>query len=353
MLKEKLRMSDAQAWAFLDAAAVVRMAGLMADGRPLVRTLHHACVDGTLYVHGGPKGEKVQLCGQTVVATAETSLVTIPSYFFDAERACPATTFFQSVEVRGRLETVDDPDEKARGLEALMNKLQSEGGHRPIDPSQPDFDRLYRNAVAGLWVGRLRPTSIVGKDKRGQHKGRATMERVLEGLWRRGETSDVAAIEAIRDAHEQTLSPAFLKAPDDAILTVQGGLHDLEAAVGLVADEYWNVGNSKDTIAEAHRHSAAWVGLRMSKGGPLIGTARAVADGQRHAYLADIAVRRDLRGRGWGRAMVRLLLDHPRVRNAAHVLLRTQDAQDFYAELGFGAYRPEIPFYIRTSASAA
>lgn len=41
------------------------------------------------------------------------------------------------------------------------------------------------------------------------------------------------------------------------------------------------------------------------------------------------------RGRGLGKALIRLLLDHPAVRGARRVLLGTRDAQAFYRGFGF------------------
>ena len=41
------------------------------------------------------------------------------------------------------------------------------------------------------------------------------------------------------------------------------------------------------------------------------------------------------RGCGLGQAVMRLCLDHPRVRGAARVHLQTRDAQPLYRKLGF------------------
>jgi ribosomal protein S18 acetylase RimI-like enzyme len=69
--------------------------------------------------------------------------------------------------------------------------------------------------------------------------------------------------------------------------------------------------------------------------GRLVATARANSDGARHAYVADVAVAPDYRGRGLGEAVVRLLLEHPAVRGAGLVRLATRDAQTFYERFGF------------------
>jgi len=86
------------------------------------------------------------------------------------------------------------------------------------------------------------------------------------------------------------------------------------------------------------------VGAR-DENGRLVATGRANSDGARHAYVADVAVMKELRGRGLGAALVRLLLEHPRVRGAEFVRLGTVDAQPFYERFGFEAEEQvELPF---------
>ena len=63
--------------------------------------------------------------------------------------------------------------------------------------------------------------------------------------------------------------------------------------------------------------------------------ARALSDGAKCAWVWDVVVREELRGRGLGKAVMRLLLDHPRVRTARVVRLQTRDAQGLYRQLGF------------------
>jgi ribosomal protein S18 acetylase RimI-like enzyme len=57
----------------------------------------------------------------------------------------------------------------------------------------------------------------------------------------------------------------------------------------------------------------------------------------------DVVVAPAFRGRGIGRAVMTLLLDHPAVRGALAVRLETRDADTFYRKLGFvdggGEYR--------------
>jgi len=105
-------------------------------------------------------------------------------------------------------------------------------------------------------------------------------------------------------------------------------------AVALVEHEYWNEGIPAERLERAMRGSTVVVAARAPEG-RLVAVARALSDGARAAWVGDVCVARDWRGRGVGEALVRFLLDHPRVRDADRVRLNTRDAQPLYARLGF------------------
>lgn len=328
------RMDRAAAEALLARAPVVRVAGVSAGGAPVLRTVHAVVVDGALAFHGAPAGEKMEIVGGQVVVSAEETVASIPSYFVDPERACPATTYYRSVQVHGALERVDEQGAKARALAALMSKFQPEGGHVPIEPDHP----LYRKAIAGLLVVRVSLETIDGKAKLGQNRSPEEIGRVIEALWRRGSPGDPRAIELVRAANPDHVVPPFLKVEPDgegAALSCALGDEDAPAASALLCDAYWNAGRySRDELVAAMRASSAWIGARDSTGA-LIATARAFGDGLKRAWIADVMVAPAWRGRGIGASLMRLLLDHPAVRGVRAVSLSTRDAGSFYAKLGF------------------
>src|SRR5205823_5742530 len=91
--------------------------------------------------------------------------------------------------------------------------------------------------------------------------------------------------------------------------------------------------------------ATAWVGAR-DEAGQLIGSARAISDGAKYAWIYDVIVAERFRGMGVGASVVRLLLDHPRVRGARTVWLHTRDAQDVYRRHGFveSSTLPQKPY---------
>ncbi len=327
-------MPRPEALRLLAEASYVRIASTTPDGRPVLRALNAAVVGDRLYFHGAPVGEKTGCLGREAVVSVEEHIAQVSSSWIDPVRACPATTFYRAVQAFGVLELEKNPDRKALAMEALMHKHQPEGGYAPIDPKSP----LYRKALAGIDVVGLSLETLRGKAKLGQNRSAAERGRILAGLWGRGGPGDALACSRVLDACPDTPRAGFLKAPDEIKLVPQVDAEaDLEAAVSLLVDQYWNVDRfSPASLAAAHRGSSAWVGARDTSG-TLIASARAVSDGAKHAWVYDVVVAPAWKGHGVGAAVMGLLLDHPAVRGAAFVHLGTRDAQPFYARLGFRA----------------
>jgi ribosomal protein S18 acetylase RimI-like enzyme/nitroimidazol reductase NimA-like FMN-containing flavoprotein (pyridoxamine 5'-phosphate oxidase superfamily) len=338
MRRPEHHMTDVQARTFLREAEVLHLAFTRPDGAPVLRTLNAAVTDDWLLFHGAVAGEKAQCIGRPVVAQAEELVCTVPSYFSDPERACPATTYFRSVQVHGTLEKITDPHVKADALQRIMLRYQPEGGHVPIHFDNP----MYQNAVRGVLVLGVRIERVTGKAKLGQNKKPEEAAVIMDRLWQRGAPGDARAISLLLQHHPLEARPARFFGPAETLFEPALGPSDEAAAVDLLENQYWTRGVPRETLAKAQGGASAWIGARDAQG-RLVATARANSDGARHAYVADVAVAEHYRGRGLGDALVRLLLDHPAVRGAGLVRLATSDAQAFYERFGF---EPEerVPF---------
>jgi nitroimidazol reductase NimA-like FMN-containing flavoprotein (pyridoxamine 5'-phosphate oxidase superfamily)/ribosomal protein S18 acetylase RimI-like enzyme len=334
MRKAIYRGSDEEGRALLARAGAVHLAMLSESGMPILRTVNAVVVDGHLAFHGAPAGEKMEGLGRPVVASADETVASIPSYFLDPARACPATTYYVSVQVEGVLEAVDDPERKARVLSALMAKYQPEGGHEPLSADHP----LYAKAIAGLLVAQIPIQRLTCKAKLGQNRRPEERVRVLEQLWNRGAPGDVEAIARILARFPELGTPAFLRPRPELHARgyrIQCALADgeLEEAIALLAGVYWLVDVPRDEIRGAVRASTAIV-TASDAGGRMVGFARAVSDGK-CAWIYDVVIAPDVRGAHLGSALMEVLLDHPAVRRVRHVRLTTRDAMPFYQRLGF------------------
>lgn len=309
------------------------MAGT-SGGRPILRTLHPVVHDGALWFHSSPSGDTATLVGQPVVVCAERIWARVPSWMRDPKRACPATTYYTSVQVEGVLEAVADPRARAAALQAMMEHLQPEGGHVPITANDP----LYRGPVRGLSIARLVPERISAVHKLGQERTDEEIGAVVAGLWARGEEDDLAAIEVVSRAHASR--PHFRLTLPGFVPRCWPSAADVHAAVAMLRDAYWNEGIPDVVIAASHRSSVAWVGLERD--GQLVATARAISDRVKRSWVYDVAVRPDQQRQGVGTALMELMLDHPAVR-ATNLFLTTRDAMPFYSRLRFVELWTEPP----------
>lgn len=328
MRREIFRSDTAAALAVLGRAPVVHLATTTPEGEPVLRALDAALLDDGVYFHGARAGEKARCLGRPAVASAEELVAHIPSWMVHPTHACPASTFFRSVQVHGTLREVVEPERKARALEALMRRWQPEGRYDPIDPAVPH----YAGELKGTLVFMLPLERVDGKDKLGQNRAPEELQAILAGLWQRGGPGDLSAIEAIRAANPAVAEPPCLAA-EGVRIRVALSEDDLPEIEALLCGEYWWVGRPRAWIAPAHRAATAWVGARAPDGA-LVATGRAVSDGKT-AWLYDVAVGKAQRGRGLGRRLVALLLDHPAVRRSPLVRLQTRDAHGLYAKFGF------------------
>jgi GNAT superfamily N-acetyltransferase len=102
----------------------------------------------------------------------------------------------------------------------------------------------------------------------------------------------------------------------------------------LAGESYWAAGRSRAAVERLVSEAARVVGLYHD--GEQVGFARAVSDGVAIAYLADVFVLREHRGRGLGQELVREVVERGPYAGVRW-LLHTRDAQELYRALGFGA----------------
>jgi ribosomal protein S18 acetylase RimI-like enzyme len=100
----------------------------------------------------------------------------------------------------------------------------------------------------------------------------------------------------------------------------------------LSGESYWANGRPRDVMDALIDASQRVVGLYQD--GEQVGFSRTVTDGHVHAYLADVYVLEEHRGRGLGVELVRFSVpDGPFAR--CRWILHTADAHDLYRKFGF------------------
>ena len=109
---------------------------------------------------------------------------------------------------------------------------------------------------------------------------------------------------------------------------------DREAVHGFLTTSYWAEGRPREVQDALVESSQRVVGLYRE--GRQVGFSRTVTDGQVHAYLADVYVLPEFRGRGLGVELVRFSVEESPFADCRW-LLHTADAHGLYRRFGFGA----------------
>jgi len=302
----------------LSQARYGHVAAVGPDGLPQVWPLNYVLREGALYFHGSPRSGLSRCVGRPVVFTAEDSVAWIPSSWRAPGGTSSATTFYRSVQVHGTLESPPEQD-RAGLLEAFMARYQPEGGYPSL--SHPEQEGSF-GAVA---VTRLPIGEWTCRVKMGQNLPDDQRRLVHDRLLRRGERGDREAAARMRQAN--------LGLAETGPWTDDPSRVPLDQLHAMLNRTYWAEGRPLHRVSQ-HLWEADLTMARV-EGGRLLAYARVVGCGRSVAWLFDVVVVEDQRGRGMGCELIRRLLGHPRMEAVHRLFLSTRDAEDFYSRFGF------------------
>ena len=162
---------------FLNNQPVGRIASIDANGYPQVIPMNFVFVQAdipdtnsqtiikldAIYMHSHPFGEKLDNIkrNEKVGFEVDQHICFLPSYYFHPTDASQADTLYISIVIKGNSSIVEDNEEKARALNALMKKYQTEGRYQILHPKM--------SSVHEVTVIKIVPKEIHGKYKIGQH----------------------------------------------------------------------------------------------------------------------------------------------------------------------------------------
>ena len=107
---------------------------------------------------------------------------------------------------------------------------------------------------------------------------------------------------------------------------------DLNTVHGFLTASYWARGIPRETVERSIENSLSF---GIYHGARQVGFARVVTDRATYAYLADVFVLPDYRGRGLSKWMMECILAHPDLQGLRRWMLVTQDAHELYRNYGF------------------
>lgn len=107
---------------------------------------------------------------------------------------------------------------------------------------------------------------------------------------------------------------------------------DVEAIAGMLKRSYWASGRSRERLEAALANSLVF---GLYDGDKQIGLARIVSDYAVFAYLCDVFIHEDYRGKGLGKWLMQTVHSHPDLQGLRRWLLATRDAHGLYAQYGW------------------
>jgi GNAT superfamily N-acetyltransferase len=100
----------------------------------------------------------------------------------------------------------------------------------------------------------------------------------------------------------------------------------------LAEESYWAKDIPLQTVERIVEHSLCF---GLFHGDTFIGFARMITDITSYAYLADVFILQEHRGKGLSKWMMQCILEHPDLQGLRRIMLATRDAHGLYAQFGF------------------
>lgn len=108
----------------------------------------------------------------------------------------------------------------------------------------------------------------------------------------------------------------------------------------FLASSYWAKGIPAATVARSLANSLCFA---LLDGDRQVGFARVISDYATIAYLGDVFVLPEYRGRGLSKWLMECVMSHPQLQGLRRWILATRDAHELYEKFGFAPLKsPEF-----------
>lgn len=107
---------------------------------------------------------------------------------------------------------------------------------------------------------------------------------------------------------------------------------DLDVIHDFLVSSYWSTGVPRSVVEQALEYSLPF---GLYHGERQVGLARVITDYATFAYIADVFVIEEYRGRGLSKWLMRCVVEHPVLQGLRRWVLFTRDAHGLYEKVGF------------------
>jgi len=123
-----------------------------------------------------------------------------------------------------------------------------------------------------------------------------------------------------------------MQAPPHYEISTDRSRLDVALIHDFLRSSYWAQGIPRAVVERSIQHSLCFGAFL---GGRQVGFARVISDFASIAYVADVFVVSEHRGRGISKLLMRAIIEHPDLQGLRRILLATRDAHGLYAQFGF------------------
>ena len=110
---------------------------------------------------------------------------------------------------------------------------------------------------------------------------------------------------------------------------------DFEVLHQYLSNSYWSKGIPFETMSKALKNSLCFGVLTESD--CQVGFARVITDSTTFAYIADVFILQEHRGKGLSKWLMEMVMNHRELQGLRRMLLATKDAHGLYEKFGFKA----------------
>lgn len=123
-----------------------------------------------------------------------------------------------------------------------------------------------------------------------------------------------------------------MKGRENITVSTDKTLLDVPLIHEFLAGTYWGKGRTIEAVYATIEHSLCFGLYRDSR---QVGFARVLSDRVAFAYLLDVFILKDYRGRGLSKILLTEILNYPGLKKVRKWLLATEDAHGLYQQFGF------------------
>lgn len=107
---------------------------------------------------------------------------------------------------------------------------------------------------------------------------------------------------------------------------------DIDFIHGYLSRSYWAEGIPKEVVMRSVKGSLCFGVFDNTR---QVGFARMITDEATFAYLADVFIIEEYRGKGLSKWLIEVILSYPGLQGLRRMMLATRDAHKLYEQFGF------------------